>query len=299
MQKIIKRQANLLRLAALGESEAEIILRQIWGEDREWLVLHQLRIPTAGGVVEFDHLLVSRLMDIWVLHDVSAPEGLEIDAAGGFSLRRGALNVPMPSPILAMERQVEALKALYADGRLLLPQHYGRGVTPRIHGLVLLASRTPLHGDWQDAPGGDSLVRVSALSERIMAYQAALTIGNLVRLVSMPVLSSTAQDLVALHQPETVDWAAELGVPGTEAGNVISLSFPVRSDDGAPEARAPIRSAVMTLAEVVSLPQGASRCAACGKLISRRDRLRLGAGSGTGSPVLCTVCAAAESHGAA
>lgn len=291
LEKAIRRQITLLRFAALGETAVEQVMRRAWGDDPEWLVAHQLSLPLEEGVVEIDHLLISRLLDIWVCRAVRCPEGVIVSSTGQFMVRRGSGVQPMDMPFDGLADEVLAVKELFRRRLVTVPCMYGRAIAPRVHALVLVSSPTPMEVLGRDFPGDDMVIADEDLPAHVFEHQSRLTITNLVRLMSPPLFQRLGEELLALHQPAAVDWVVRFGLPDPEPPEERAPNLPPWQPLLALHRMEAADEVVQEPAEVVMLPAGDSYCPSCGGVIQRRDRLRLAASRiRLGNEVPCLAC---------
>lgn len=62
----IELQIRKINVGAAGENDVAHYLRVQFAESQNWVVINDLRIEVEGAVAQIDHLLISRLLDVWL-----------------------------------------------------------------------------------------------------------------------------------------------------------------------------------------------------------------------------------------
>jgi len=65
-RKRVEREILNIKAGARGEEEAAYEMKVHWGESKNWMIIHDLRIEHGGLVAQIDHLLINRFMEMWV-----------------------------------------------------------------------------------------------------------------------------------------------------------------------------------------------------------------------------------------
>ena len=69
-----------------GEEEAEYSINFHFGKNsKNWMVIHDLHIEYEGETVQIDHLILNRLMEIYICESKNFNEGININEHGEFS----------------------------------------------------------------------------------------------------------------------------------------------------------------------------------------------------------------------
>ena len=125
------------------------------------MTMHDLRLEVDGRVAQVDHLLIDRLVGIWICESKHFSEGVAIDEFGewtGFYRRRP---YGIGSPIEQNRKHVAVLTDVFAKGLVKPPTRLGVPIKPTIRSLVLLKRCEDLaaedRGRWARIDGLDSV----------------------------------------------------------------------------------------------------------------------------------------------
>jgi len=78
----IEQEIRRIRAGVAGEREAAYEINFHYGDSTKCVVLHDLRIEMEGRVAQIDHLLITRLLDIWVFESKHFAEGVGVNEQG-------------------------------------------------------------------------------------------------------------------------------------------------------------------------------------------------------------------------
>lgn len=82
-----------------GGQEAAYEMKVHWGESKNWMIIHVLRIEHGGLAAQIDHLLINRFLEMWVCESKHFSEGIGINKHGEFAAFFGGKPYGVPSPI--------------------------------------------------------------------------------------------------------------------------------------------------------------------------------------------------------
>lgn len=192
-------------LGDMSECKAAYVLDVHFGPSRNWVVIHDLRIEVDGLTAQIDHLLINRLLDVWVLESKRLASGIKVQDNGECLTFRAGRTIAIESPIEQNRRHVKMLQRLIDSGAVLLPCRLGMTIKPRLNSLVLISDgrikrpRAPVAGI-------ESLIRTGLV---IRDVETAYEKGNfldLAKLIGSGTLESLGTQLAGLHQPIEHDW---------------------------------------------------------------------------------------------
>ena len=138
------------------------------------------------------------------------------------------------SPVEQNRQHVAVLREAFDQGLVRLPRRLGVKLKPQLHSLILVSSgarisrpRGPTAAARVD--GLDTVIKVDQLAttigKQVDETGALSTLGSLARLVSMETLEDIGRQLVALHRPSQVDWAARFGLSSAPAVPPVAVSL--------------------------------------------------------------------------
>ena len=83
----IDTEMRRIRAGAAGERDAAYEIKFDSGARADRATIHDLRLEVGGRIAQVDHLLVNRLLDVWVPESRHVAEGVSISAQGEWTMR--------------------------------------------------------------------------------------------------------------------------------------------------------------------------------------------------------------------
>ncbi len=213
----IAEELRTLRAGIKGEQEAAYLLDFHLKASRNTAIIHDLRLEHNGRIAQIDHLLLHRTLNIFVLETKHFLTGIRITEGGEF-LRwdaYGRAYEGMPSPLAQNERHIAVLKDAFA--RIDMPTRFGVRLTPVFLPYVLVSSRAwiarPKRLDTSHVLKADLFSVEDELNKRGLLKG----LGHLSRMVKSETLRAIGRQIVAMHTPGNVDYAARFGVAPPKA----------------------------------------------------------------------------------
>jgi len=78
----IEQEVRMIRAGASGERDATYEIEFHLATNKNQMTIHDLRIECDGRVAQIDHLIINRLLDIWVCESKHFAEGVAINEHG-------------------------------------------------------------------------------------------------------------------------------------------------------------------------------------------------------------------------
>ena len=175
------------------------------------MTIHDLRLDIEGHVAQIDHLIITRLLEVWVCESKSFAEGVAINEHGEWTTWRDRRPVGIPSPIEQNRRHIAVLQRALNLGYVDVPRRLGLPMKPSFTSVVLISKYGSINRPKTKVPELDAVMKVDQLWSRLMKRD--LPVRTMAKLVSSETLEQFGRQLVALHQPHRVDWAARFGIP--------------------------------------------------------------------------------------
>ena len=229
----IEREIRFVRAGLAGERAAAYEIDFHYGDSTKKVVIHDLRIEIEGRVAQIDHLVLNRLLDLWVLETKHFAGGVGVNEQGEWVSYWNGKARGIPSPVEQNRRHMAVLKEAFDKGIVRVPKRLGIRLKPELRSLILVStsariSRPRSKAAQSRVDGLDSVTKTdqfaTTIEKMIDDESAVRALGSLSRLVSSETLQDIGWQLVALHKPSHVDWAARFGL-----GPVSSVSPSVES----------------------------------------------------------------------
>jgi hypothetical protein len=235
----IRQQIDAIINGDLSESKAAYAIDVHFGANPNWLVIHDLRIEVDGLSAQIDHLLINRLLDIYVLESKRLANGIKVLPNGECLTFRGKIPIAIQSPIEQNRMHIKMLERLLASGAIILPKRLGLTLRPKLHSVVLVADGR-ISRPSTPVPGVDSLIRTELVHTHIRDKFEKGNPLDIAKMIGRDTLHDLGQQLVSLHKPVDYDWQRRFGIAQPPAaGNVVPLrpvepAAPVVAEPAAP-----------------------------------------------------------------
>jgi hypothetical protein len=99
-----------------GEADAAYEMKVHFGPTKNWIVIHDLRIEHDGLVAQIDHLIINRMLEIWLLESKRFSNGIKINEQGEFATFFNRIPKGMASPIEQNGRHRKILQRVFDEG---------------------------------------------------------------------------------------------------------------------------------------------------------------------------------------
>jgi hypothetical protein len=229
LRRSIEDELWAIRLGAKAEAEAAYQLDFDLAENKHLAVIHDLRIELDGRVAQIDHLVISRVLEVFVCESKSYTGGVKVNELGEWLTYRGRRPVGIPSPVEQNRRHIEILEKVVKSGTVQLPKRIV-SIKPTFKNIVLVSPSGLITRPKKPLPELDSVVKVDQFRNYLLNRDVPES--RLLKIVSSETLETLGRQLVALHRPAKIDWAARFGIPGSgksvragSAGRRLQLKY--------------------------------------------------------------------------
>jgi hypothetical protein len=218
IHKRIEQEIRNIQAGSRGEEEAAYAMKVHWGESKNWMVLHDLRIEHGELAAQIDHLIINRFLDIWVCESKHFSEGVAINEHGEFTAFFAKKPYGVPSPIEQNKRHILILKRFFDAGTVNLPTRLGFTIKPDLKSLVLVSKHARINRPKVKIDELDSVIKNDQIFKSI---DKAIDQNNnpllLAKIIGQDTLETLAWDIAYQHKPIAFDWAARFGLPSKTA----------------------------------------------------------------------------------
>lgn len=198
-----------IRLGGRTEFDAAYQLDFDLKDSRNWAIIHDLRLEIDGQVAQIDHLVISRMLEVFVCESKSFTGGVTVNEHGEWTTFRDRRPIGIPSPIEQNRRHIAVLERAIKVGAIELPRRVVT-IKPRFISIVLVSERGSIQRPRKKAPDLDSIVKVDQFRSRLLERDFSSL--SILRVVGSGTLEGFARQLVALHRPAERDWAKRFGI---------------------------------------------------------------------------------------
>lgn len=193
-RRAAEKDLAIMRAGQKGEKEAAYYIDFELARNENWAVIHDLRLEWNGRVAQIDHLLIDRLLEIYVVESKSFRSKVRY-AHGGWERLNYNDWEGIPSPTEQNERHIAVLRELIEQTRMS-PIRLGLRMPPAFFNVVLVQPSCSIIGDH---PTDARVFRADAFVRRIRAEDPSL--ASVFKVVSVETLHAFAAGLLEHHQP--------------------------------------------------------------------------------------------------
>lgn len=213
----IERELRMLQAGLQGERDAAYEIEFQYGAVEKRATIHDLRLEVDGRTAQIDHLIIDRLLTIWVCESKHFAEGVKVDERGEWTTYWQGRPRGIPSPVEQNRRHIAVLRDVFDRGLVALPRRLGITIKPDFRSLILVSNNArisrPRSKATEAAVGADEVIKVERLRATLDAASDVRSVLELSRAVGAETVQRLAAELAALHRPPPpIDWAARFGV---------------------------------------------------------------------------------------
>lgn len=237
-KRLIERELKCLYSGKKGEDSSAYYLDFDFKNTKNWVVIHDLRLEYDGDVAQIDHLIIGRMMDVYVLESKNFNYGVSISDEGDFSYFYKNRPFAIPSPIAQNERHIRFLDRFLTENELL-PKRLGITIKPKYRNIILVSPSSRLTKPKKGLYDCSSVMKGDKFLERfkkdLSADSAVESVIGISKVISKDNLKLFAEKLALHHQPITINYKAKFGLNEPVSGEETSIKEPkVQYDVNAP-----------------------------------------------------------------
>ncbi|MEW6720589.1 MAG: nuclease-related domain-containing protein [Thermodesulfobacteriota bacterium] len=212
---LIEREIKCIDSGARGEESSAYFIDFRWRDSKNTAIIHDLRLEYRGFVAQIDHLLINRLLDVYVLESKNYYYGVKITPEEEFLVWNGNTYHAIESPIEQNQRHIDLLGRIFQQPGFM-PTRLGVPIPANFLSYVMVAPNSRVDRPTKEKFDTSMVIKAdglgAAIDKRIDDTSAVVAISSLTKLVSQETLESFARRLVRLHRPAKFDFAAKFGV---------------------------------------------------------------------------------------
>lgn len=267
----IEQEIRNIQSGVRGEGEAAYEIEFHYGQSRNWMSIHDLRLECEGRVAQIDHLLINRVLEVYVCESKRFADGVAINEQGEFTAFRNGRAYGVPSPLEQNRRHIAVLESVFKSGQVPPPRRLGLAIKPTLIGLVLVSKTARITRPKAKLDGLDAVLKNDQLKARIdKVIDADNNPLGFARVVGSDTLEAFARALASKHRPIRIDWPAKFGLPAqapaSQPPQRASTFTPIGA--GASPGQRPTVPTAERTGDRVGEKQSKLVCAACGTAVS-------------------------------
>jgi len=273
VRKRIEQEIRNVQSGVRGEQEAAYEIEVHYGQSRNWMSIHDLRLECEGRVAQIDHLLINRVLEVYVCESKRFSEGVAINEQGEFTVFYNRIARGIASPLEQNRRHISVLESVFKSGQVPPPKRLGLTIKPTLIGLVLVSKTARISRPNAKLDGLDAVLKNDQLKARIdKVIDADNNPLGFAKLIGSDTLEEFARALASEHRPIRIDWPAKFGLPAQAPASrspprAATTTFTPIGAGSAP-GRRPTVPAVEPPGTRGAETQSRLVCAACGVAVS-------------------------------
>jgi hypothetical protein len=190
----LEKDLNVIRAGLKGEQEAAYHIDFHLKDVAHWAVIHDLRLEWNGRVAQIDHLLIDRLLEIYVIESKSFRNKIRY-ANGGWERINFNHWEGIPSPVEQNERHIAVISEMIRDQKLA-PTRLGMTLQPTFFNMVVVMPSCSITGRY---PEDVRICRMDSLVTKIRSEDPSAL--DVFKLIAPQTLHNFATSLLLLHKP--------------------------------------------------------------------------------------------------
>lgn len=210
---LIERELRNLSIGIATESKAAFEIDFYAAPSKNLVVIHDLRLEIGGRVAQIDHLLINRMLEVYVLETKTFGTGLSINDRGEFSTFYEGREVGIPSPVEQNARHISVLRDAFKE--IGLPKRLGITLQPSFNSVILVSPKAIINRP-KTTSFDASIIKLdqffSWYNEKLNEMKLKDAV-DILKVCSSETVKSLGEKLLSLHKPGRVDYVKkfELG----------------------------------------------------------------------------------------
>jgi hypothetical protein len=218
----IQRELNAIQTGASGEEDAAYYINFYYGNSKNWVIIHDLRIEHEGSVAQIDHLLINRLFDFYIIESKSYKNVIRITNNGEFEALYNNKYFGIASPIEQNKRHIYLLDKFLKKNNIL-PKRIGITLKPNYMNYILISPNSIIKRPNSKKFDTKKIIKADTLKSEIEknAENPPISeIGSMVKICTFSTIESIAKKIVSKHKPIIINWNAKYRIKQQRSNEV-------------------------------------------------------------------------------
>lgn len=208
---MLDKELRMLHSGQKGEKDSAYYIDFHFRDSKNWAAIHDLRLEHKGHVAQIDHLIINRLLEIYVLESKHYRQGMKINEQGEFFVLFNGGSRAVPSPIEQNKRHIFLMERYLADA-VNWPKRLGLTIKPVYKSLILVSPDSKVIRPQKKDFDTSMIIKSDVFYETITRDINAITALSLAKTVSPETLKTIAEEIAQLHIPMQMDYQARFGL---------------------------------------------------------------------------------------
>ena len=207
---LVERELQILQSGLNGELNSTHFLNFYYQDDPDWALIHDLSIENNGDAARYDHLLINRRFNVYMIESKNFSYGLKITPEGEFLVHDGHRYQKIDSPIEEGQKQMNVLKQVLIEHKLL-PKRMGLSIKPKIQNYILISPLSEIVRPPNKIFDSSMVIKADLFIKALLkntkkAKRISRKFRELPENLKKDPLFKMASKLASLHIPVTMDY---------------------------------------------------------------------------------------------
>lgn len=211
----LQRDKSAILNALQHKRDAAYHLDFYFSESSDWAIFHDLHLEMGDAKATFDHLLINREMDIYVIETKHYNARVRINEKKDFFYYVGNRPISVVSPAERNQQHIDFLDS-YLAGNGLLPTRFGLSIRPNFHNIVMVSPTASVQLPKRKIDLQCDVVRSDHFLEQICKKSfnnsGVHDFVALARQFSSEALRDMAEKLAQRHIPRNINFSQRYGL---------------------------------------------------------------------------------------
>lgn len=212
---MIEREVRFIRSGDQGETDAAYFIDFHFGSNKNWAVIHDLRLEHNGRVAQIDHLLINRYFEVYVLESKNFSYGVKITDTGEFLVNYDNKYFSIESPIEQNKRHLIVLEEIFKKYDIM-PKRLGITIIPTFRSYILVSTKSRVIRPPKETFDTSMVIKADTLRTQIdkefdnMRPLSVLATAS--KIVSGETIKEIAERVAAVHKPIKINYRKRFGL---------------------------------------------------------------------------------------
>jgi hypothetical protein len=212
-KRAVETELKIVRSGLKGEKTSAYFIDFNFGDSKNWAVLHDLRIEHDGKVAQVDHLLINRLMEVYVLESKNYANGIKITEDGEFLVLFHGKTKAIESPIEQNKRHIYVLKKFFKSIEVHFPKRLGITMQPSLYNYVIVSPGSKVIRPPKKRFDSSSVIKSDALYTLTQENVDGLSPLAIGKIIGQDNLLYLARQIAKYHKPnESINYRKKFGI---------------------------------------------------------------------------------------
>ena len=225
---LVERELRFAKSGDRGENDSAYFIDFHFGSSKNWAVIHDFRLEYRDQVAQIDHLMINRLLEVYVLETKNFSYAVKITDGGEFEVSFSNKYFSIESPIEQNKRHLIVLEQIFKKYDIM-PKRLGITLPPTFRSYVLVSTKSRVIRPSKDHFDTSMVIKADTLRTQIDKEFDNLNplsvLATASKIVSSETIKEMTERLASLHKPMKMDYRKRFGI------DTDQLSGPIKAEE--------------------------------------------------------------------